>query len=92
MRVSKNNFIDFLEEPKKTQKYKILELRYIVMENYEQFDSLIVEEKEYKLFQNRNQAIEYYYAIQHIAQKKEVYYITVMEPKSTEYFPFKENK
>lgn len=87
---SKTKFSDFAKEPKTIPKYKILELRYIVIDTYEKIDSLTIENKQYKCFQNRNQAIEYYYAIRHVAQKKEVYYIKVLEEKQTEYFPFRE--
>ena len=87
---SKTNFSDFPKESKKIIKYKMLEIRYIVVDNDQVLDSVTVNTEKYKLFSNRNLAIEFYYAIRHIANKKEVYYVRSTEEKNTEYFPFEE--
>ncbi len=90
LRASKEKFSEFPKECKVVAKYKMLEIRYIVIKNDEYLDSLIVQNNSYKFFQTRNQAIEYYYAIRHIARKQEVYYIASLHEKATEYFPFEE--
>lgn len=84
----KIQFEEEIAEPVIDNRYKTLELRYAKLESASQA-SILVDDKTYKCFPDKQSAVRYYFAVKKSAAKTVIYYINNFDDKPTEKITFR---